>query len=127
MMATITHSDSQTLIWSPNRDKMAYITAQGLQVYISDGHHDEEEYMLLSSQSFVELNWSPEGKYLAARSAGGWWHVFRFDQMGVWRVFRAEASSMEWLDDHQVLYVPENGGLMLLDMRDIPHPIKLAG
>ncbi|MEL6150703.1 MAG: hypothetical protein AAFV33_16610 [Chloroflexota bacterium] len=127
MLARTTHSDSGSLVWSPDRLKMAYITATGLQVYVADGTRDAEDYLTLSSQSFTEMNWSSGSDYLAARSSDGLWHVFRFDSMGVWRVFRTEASSLEWLDSHTALYIPEDGGLMLLDMRDVPNPIKLAG
>jgi WD40 repeat protein len=127
MLATTTHSDSGSLVWSPDHNKMAYITVRGLQAYVSDSQTDREQYITLSSQSFTELSWSPTSEYLSARCADGNWYVFRFDETRVWRVFRAEASSLEWLDDHQVLYVPNDGGLMLLDLRDIPHPVKLAG
>ncbi|MEM6281257.1 MAG: hypothetical protein AAF787_03610 [Chloroflexota bacterium] len=127
MLAITTHSDSGSLVWSPDRNKMAYITARGLQVYVADQSGEDEDHITLSSQSFMELNWSPGSDYLAARSSDGLWQVFRFDRMGVWRMFRVEASSLEWFDNHTALYIPDDGGLMLIDLRDVPNPVRLAG
>lgn len=127
MLAATTLSDTGSLVWSPARDKMAYITSRGLQVYISDLHSDDEKYITLSTQNFSELSWSAEGNYLTGRAEGNMWYVFYFEGTNPQRVFNVKATSLDWFDDEQVVYVPEAGGLVLVDLRNTHHPIRLAG
>ncbi len=127
MLATSTNSDTGSLVWSPARDKMAYATARGLQVYLSDNTSDDEQFISLSTIPYSDLTWSPDGKYLAGHEHEGDWVVFRFDGLRARVVYRVDASSMNWFDNEQVLYVPHEGGLILVDLRDTLHSIWLAG
>lgn len=127
MLATATHSDTGSLVWSPARDKMAYATASGLQVYISDQHSDDEQFITLSNIPVCELTWSPDGKHLAGHEHEGDWVVFRVNGNQSEIVYRVDASSLDWFDNEQVLYVPHQGGLVLIDLRDKLHGLWLAG
>lgn len=127
MLARTTQSDTGSLVWSPQRDKMAYATSKGLQVYLSDPNSDEERYVTLSTQAFGDLSWSDDGRYLAGRNDQGVWHIYRFDGMRVHNVYRVFASTLDWLGNDQIVYVPDAGGLMLVDLRDTLNEIRLAG
>lgn len=127
MLAKTTHNDTDSLVWSPERDKMAYVTAEGLQVYISSRTNDEERYIKLSGQGFSELSWSSTGDYLAGLDDRGVWHIFRFIGMHVDNIYGVEASSLDWFGENAIVYVPHAGGLVLVDLHDTLHEIRLAG
>ncbi len=128
MMTQITQSDTGKLLWSPDRAKLAYITPQGLQVYIMGaGRNTEERYMRLAKGDFEQLFWSPDGSHLCASGVDGTLMVFRFTSGNAWCVYTTTASSLEWLDARQLLYVPNDGGLVMLDLGGKPVEVKLAG
>lgn len=129
MLATTTHSDSATFIWSPQHDKLAYVTSAGLQVYVMDARTDSEHHHTLSTAVFAELVWSPDGTYLTARQPNGRWSIYGFELGAVHCLYSAKATSLDWIDTDQVLYIPDAGGLVLvyLDGLHPPHAIPLAG
>ena len=127
MLAHKTHSDSGSLLWSPARDKMAYVTAHGLQVYLSDPNTSSETHLLLSDEPFSELSWSADSCYLAGRDPDGIWQIWRCDGSRAQLVYRVAASSLDWFGEHQVVYVPDAGGLVLVDLRDTSHERPLLG
>lgn len=114
MLATTTHSDSATLIWSPQHDKLAYVTCNGLQVYVMDQHTDEERHFVLSDEVFATLDWSPDGRYLTVQSTDGGWTIYSFKGTQAQTAYMTRATSLEWVDTHQLIYVPEPGGLVLV-------------
>ena len=127
MLATATHSDTGSLVWSPARDKMAYATASGLQVYISNKNTSDEQFVTLSNIPVCELVWSPDGNYLAGHEHEGDWVIFRVNSTQSELVYRVDASSLDWFDNDQVLYVPHAGGLVLVDLRATLNGLWLAG
>jgi WD40 repeat protein len=126
--STITHTDTGTLVWSPDGTKLAYITSRGLQAYIMDDpSSDDEQHVMLSSAAFTEVNWSPTGDYLLAQSEKGPWLLFQFSQSYAQQIHAICATSFEWTDDHQLVYVPVSGGLVIVNLGNQPTEIKLAG
>lgn len=127
MLLRTTHTDTGALVWSPARDRMAYVTSKGLQVYVSDPTSDRERYLTLSERGFSDLTWSETGAYLAGLCDDGTWHVFRFDGLHAQTIYRVAASTLDWFDENSVVYVPDAGGLVLVDLRDTPTEIPLLG
>ncbi len=127
MFARITHTDTRSIVWSPQRDKVAYATAQGLQVYMEDPAGPGEQFMLLSCKPFEELSWSEEGQYLAARQTNGVWYVFQFEGQNAAVIYRTQATTLEWVSPHGIVFVPQAGGLILVDLRNTLDEIRLAG
>jgi len=126
--STITQTDTGALVWSPDGTKLAYITSRGLQAYIMDAPHTEDEqHIMLSSLAFTEIIWSPSGDYLLAQSEHGPWLVYQFGATSARRVHTIFATSVEWTDDHQLVYVPVTGGLVIVNLGNEATEIKLAG
>lgn len=123
-----TRFDTEAMLWSPQRDKIALSTSgKGLQVFICGTDTQKERSLNLSHRSFGELSWSEEGQYLAARSTEGIWYIFRFGDGHAYLVYRTDATTLEWMSSHQVVFVPRVGGLTMIDLRDTLHKIYLAG
>jgi WD40 repeat protein len=128
MMTQITQSDSGQFLWSPDRAKLAYITPEGVQAYVMDGGHTNgERYVQVVTGQFNKLHWSPDGSHLCASAPDGTLLVFRFQQGKADLVHEASASSLEWIDSRQLLYVPTDGGLVMLDLEATPIEFRLAG
>jgi hypothetical protein len=106
---------------------MGYVTQSGLNLYLSDPNSDAETYLVIAKGRFTELGWSPDGRYFNARRADGQWFVFVIERLRALRVFEAAASSLEWISNDQLLYVPEQGGLVLVYMGNVPTRVILAG
>jgi Tol biopolymer transport system component len=130
MMTQITQSDTGKLHWSPDRTKLAYITSQLLQAYIVEtgrNRNHEERYVRLATGDFDQLCWSPDGNHLCATTTDGALQVFRFTANHARCVYTTTATSLEWLDAQQLLYIPTDGGLVMLDLGGKPVEVKLAG
>jgi hypothetical protein len=129
MMMQITQSDTGQVVWSPDRTKLAYITAQGLQAYVMDAGRstNEERYVRLAEGTFERLSWSLDGSHLCASAVDGTLMIFRFLHGDVQPIYMTTASSLEWMDAHQLLYVPTDGGLVMLDLGGEPVEFRLTG
>lgn len=127
MFARTTHAGTRLIVWSPQRDKVAYATAQGLQVCIDDPAGPGEQFVLLSCRAFEELSWSETGEYLAARQTNGDWYVFRFKGHSAAAIYQTDATTLEWVSPHGIVFVPQAGGLILVDLRNTLNEIRLAG
>lgn len=128
MMTQITQSDTGKLFWSPDRAKLAYITPQALQAFIMEaGRNGEERHIWLAAGDFAQLSWGPDGNHLCALATDDTLLVFRFTAGSAWCVHTTTASSLEWLDARQLLYIPADGGLVMLDLGGKPVEVKLAG
>ncbi len=127
MVARKTHTETRSIVWSPQRDKVAYATTKGLKVYIEDPDGTGEQFALLSCKAFEELSWSEEGAYLAAQQTDGPWQVFRFDGATAIVIYQTDATTLEWVSPHGIIFVPQAGGLVLVDLRNTLNEIRLAG
>jgi len=128
MTTTVTHSDSGTLVWSPDGTRLAYATTDGLQAYINGPRPtDDETHLRLSDETFYHVAWSPDGRYLCATRADGRLFIYRFRGQNARLVHELDATTVEWLEADQLIYVPEGGGLVMVYLGQRTTEIKLAG
>ncbi len=102
----------ETIAWSPQGDAIAYTTLYGLRLYSADGaFHDVVVTPLL------HLQWSPQGRYLAAEAEQNIWWIYRRDGAQLTLVAALPFSvGMDWLNDSQLVFAPQEGGLVVLDL-----------
>lgn len=121
-----TRTESESVVWSPDGNKLAYFNAHGLQAHISEPHTPEAHTLHLSGATFLELDWSPNSHYLAARAARGGWVVFAFEGTSACELYHVAASSVAWIEDERLIAVLEAGGLQLIELGNSPRIIPLA-
>lgn len=127
MLAINTQSDTGTLLWAPSREKLAYVTQAGLQVYISDPHSEDERFVTLSGNTIVEMNWSSNSCYLAVRTPQETWTIYRFVGLQVQPIYHMTATSLDWVDTDTIIYIPLAGGLVIVHLGRPDRAIHLAG
>lgn len=128
MLPTISIPDDATLRWSPHGSQLAYAHTSGLHIYVMGEQNDRCEHLFLREGAFIELHWSPNGKALSARRDDGRWFVYGSCHAAtpeLWLTMRA--SSIEWLDDNHLLYVPDEGGLVMVTLSERHHHMLLTG
>lgn len=104
--------DGDTLTWSPAGDAIAYTTAYGARVYFNSGVFTD-----ISSQVFLHLSWSPNGRYLAGEAENNVWWIFRRENTEMILTSAIPSSlGITWLDENRLVFVPEEGGLLIMDM-----------
>ncbi|MEO0561268.1 MAG: hypothetical protein AAF125_04095 [Chloroflexota bacterium] len=126
-MMTITQSDTSQVVWSPDRKRLAYITADSLRAYTVQNNEIDEQYHTLATGSYINVKWSPNGRYLMALREDNALTVFAFGRTRFKALFEASASTGEWLEDDELLFVPTDGGLMIAYMGPKPQAFHLAG
>ena len=107
-----TRGRGDTLAWSPDSSALAYTTMGGGRVSWQSG-----AFSNLDTPGLLNLIWSPDGRYLAAEA-----------EQNIWWIFRREGNSMvltsaitsgvgaAWLDETRMVFAPEEGGLVVMDM-----------
>lgn len=125
-MISMMPTTNTKLVWSSTGDYLAYIQ-NGLHVYVMGSELEPCEHVFLSRGDFSDLSWSPNGRLLTARQTDGQWRIYRMSGLRVRLIFEVYASSLEWLDNHRILYVPDEGGLVLVDLSANNNKVVLAG
>ncbi len=104
-----------TLAWSPSGDAMAYTTLTGGRVYFSG--NGTPVFLDLHESVFVNVQWSPGGTYLAAQADPNIWWIYHRDGTTLKLVSAIPSSvGLAWLDDSDVAFAPEDGGLTRMDL-----------
>jgi hypothetical protein len=110
-----------TIVWSPAGDALAVTTETGGRVYINvendlDSQTPYKAIELLEG-GFVQVLWSPDGRYLAAEAAGDiWWLYRREDNNIILTSAIPAATGLTWYSATQAAFTPTDGGLRLMDL-----------
>lgn len=103
----------ETLAWSADSRALAFTTLDGGGVYLLD----TGDIMPLDARELLDLLWSPDGRYLAARAEGNVWWIFRRDDGGFGLTsIIVDGTSAAWFDLTRLIYTPSTGGVILMDM-----------
>ncbi|MBZ0298911.1 MAG: hypothetical protein K8J31_04175 [Anaerolineae bacterium] len=110
-----------TVAWSPAGDAIAVTTLTGGRVYLNAESDPTAETPYtavdLAEAPFVQVMWSPDGRYLAAESEGdiGW--LYRRENQSIILTSAIPSSSgLAGYDDTKAIFAPQEGGLRLMDL-----------
>ncbi len=99
------------LAWSPSGVPIAYTAGAGVRVYLPEG----DVRLEADGGPFVDLLWSPGGRYLACKRAGDGWMIFRLDLAALTLAGTLEGDdALAWTRDETLVVAPEGGGLHLV-------------
>ncbi len=104
-----------TVAWSPQGDALAYTTAYGARLYFNTGA--EPRFGELREGQFVQLGWSPDGRYLAAETEAHIWWIYRREQTNM--VLTSAIPSglgIVWVSPTQLVFTPSDGGMIGMDL-----------
>ncbi len=108
-----------TVAWSPDGSQVAYTTDTGLRLTTlntADGVITVEVANPVAEAGFYELLWSPDGGYLAAIGEERGWQVFQVTDSTTEALLQLDARAMLWTGPGQMVFAPEAGGLVQLDL-----------
>jgi Tol biopolymer transport system component len=106
-----------TLVWSPNGDAIAYTTEKGARVYFNSGTFAD-----IVNTAFVSLDWSWDGRYLAAEADQNIWWIYRRE--GTQMILTSAIYSsvgITWISPTELLFAPAEGGLISMDLANANH------
>lgn len=117
----------ETILWSPDSTMLAHMTPVGLRVHVWDSKNNEHA-VELNDSTFVEMEWSPDGTYLAALGWNDIWWIYKRqnDQFELVRTIESP-SPLGWPENDQIVYIPSRGGLVLIYLRKPNVEFRLAG
>lgn len=103
-----------TIAWSPEGDALAYTTLEGGRVHFLDGG-----FVDLETPNLLSLEWSPDGRYLAAAAQNDVWWIYRRAE-GAMTLASAipQAFGATWTSLTEMVFAPPQGGLTLMDMAE---------
>jgi WD40 repeat protein len=106
-----------TLAWTTAGDALAYTTDYGIRVYFNTG--TAPIFTDIRTDQPINLIWSPDGSYLASEIKDNIWWIFRREGTEM-ILASAIPSSMgtAWISDSQLVFAPESGGLIVMDMEE---------
>ncbi len=104
-----------TIVWSPDAAAIAYTTTYGARVFFNLG--EVAAYADLGEGLFLDLNWSPDSRFLAAQSDAGVWWIYRRESttMTLTSIITA-ANGIAWVTGNQIVFAPPEGGLLLMNL-----------
>jgi Tol biopolymer transport system component len=110
-----------TIAWAPAGDALAITTLTGGRVYLnteSDPQAAEAFHRLdLTEAPFVQVMWSPDGRYLAGESEGGsWWLYRRAGHQMILTSAIPFSDGLAWYNATTLAFAPQEGGLRLMDL-----------
>lgn len=107
------HGD--TLSWSPVGDMLVYTTAYGARVYVNTPN--TPTFADLREGLFVNLQWSPNGAYLAAEAEGNIWWVYRRESNALILTSAIPSSvGLAWVSPTELVFAPADGGLIRMNL-----------
>lgn|SRR5574341_1059238 len=108
----------QTVAWSPDGAKAAYVTASGVQVYIPGAGANFTPLIFdipTPESPVVDLAWSADAGWLTARRADGLLLLFQnTDPVSLSYIDLGAANGSAWLADGRLAFAPTGGGLALV-------------
>ena len=109
----------QTVTWSPDAGKLAYITSGGFQVMIPGaGQNYEPLIYAVAEDPLIGLGWSANSDWLLAWRVGGGAALYSVDPLAKW-VDIGRINGFAWLADGRLAFAPVEGGLALLTPGDV--------
>jgi hypothetical protein len=105
----------ETIAWTHDSTAIAYTTIDGGGVYFLE----EGVTAPLDTPTLLDLQWSPDGRYLAVRAEEDVWWIYRRDEKNMILTSAiTSGTSATWLDLTRLAFTPADGGLVLMDMAD---------
>ena len=110
-----------TIAWSPVGDAVATTTLFGGRVYFNTGNEVDSNSTFtavnLDAGPFVQVMWSPDGRYLAAEADAKVWWVYRREQNNLILTSAITSSNgLAWFNADTLAFAPADGGLRLMDL-----------
>jgi Tol biopolymer transport system component len=111
----------ETIAWNSAGDALAVTTLTGGRVYINTQiilqSGPEFAEIELAEGPFVQVIWSPDGRYLAAEAEGSvWWLYRRENESMILTSAITSSDGLAWYNDTTVAFAPAEGGLRLMDL-----------
>jgi len=106
-----------TIAWAPPGDGIAYTTQYGARVFFSTGA--APVYVDLRESLFRRLEWSPQGRFLAAEDGNtpGIWWLYRREGFGLTLTsIITDGTDITWIGEGEIVFAPVNGGLRLMSL-----------
>ncbi len=104
-----------TLAWSPTGDMLVYTTAYGARVYTNTP--SAPLFADLREGLFVNMQWSPNGAYLAAEAEGNIWWVYRRENNSLILTSAIPSSiGLTWASASEIVFAPADGGLIRMNL-----------
>lgn len=108
-----------TMAWSHKGDALAYTTPYGARVAFNIGG-EQPEFRNIPNSALINLSWSPGGTFLAAEAENNIWWFYRRDGLDMLLTGALPSSyGITWLDDGQLIFAPGEGGLLVLDLKNL--------
>lgn len=106
----------RTMDWSEDGERIAYTTERGFQVfYRSTGPDFRPQLFDALEQALINLNWSPDARWLLVQRESGSAALYRADTgLQAW-VELGPVGSAAWTADSRLVFAPLDGGLVLLE------------
>lgn len=111
-----------TVAWSPTGDALAVTTLYGGRIYFSpDGSLLTAPEGMTSSDlfegAFVQLSWSPGGRFLAAEVDGHIWWIYRREGQSMILTSAITSSiGLAWASPAELVFAPAEGGLFVMNL-----------
>lgn len=107
---------SQTMAWSPDASKLAYMSATGFEVYIPGAGSEFGPLVYpITEQPINELAWSHTGQWLLVWRQDGTASIYESKPDVTLWVDIGTINGYTWLRDGRLAFAPVDGGLALLD------------
>ncbi len=111
-----------TIAWSSTGDAIAVTTLYGGRVYINPSPTaPAAEWQFapldLREGAFLQLLWSPDGRFLAAEVEGNIWWIYRRDGQTMQLTSAIpSAVGLVWVSNFELVFAPAEGGLILMNL-----------
>ena len=109
-----------TIAWTAAGDALAMSTFTGGRVYFNTESSLEASAFTaveLSEAPFVQVIWSPDGRYLAAEAEGDVWWLYRRENNAMILTSAIPSSDgLAWYNETSVVFAPAEGGLYVMDL-----------
>ncbi len=115
----------ETMVWTNSGNALAYTTIYGARVMFDTGA-EIPQFSDIVVSPVVNLQWSPNGTYLAAEVENNVWWIYRRDGTEMLLASALTSSiGTAWVNDSELVFAPEDGGLFLMDLANANQQVAL--
>jgi hypothetical protein len=102
-----------TIAWSPDGGALAYTVEYGIRLYFPASG----VFFDVGISPILNLNWSPDGRFLAAEAEENIWWIYRreVDTMILTSAIPSSVG-LDWVGPALLMFAPAEGGLYLMDV-----------